>query len=95
MKKQNDGGQAFPRNYAYINPESGRSEMVAIKGMTLRAYFAAKAMNRLVSIEDDRATYEQQADDGEDYQTWRMRWNKLLSERSVEQADALIEALKK
>ena len=89
MKKQNDGGPAFPNMPADSSIETWDS------GMTLRAYFAAKAMNRLVSIEDDRATYEQQADDGEDYQTWRMRWNKLLSERSVEQADALIEALKK
>ena len=52
MKKQNDGGQAFPRNYAYMNPESGRSEMVAIDGMTLRVYFAATAMQGLISNPD-------------------------------------------
>jgi hypothetical protein len=44
-----DGGQAFPRSYAYQNPEAGRSELKAVPGMTVRQYFAGEAMKGLLS----------------------------------------------
>ena len=43
--------QAFPRNYAYMNPEAGKSEMKSVEGMTLREYYAGKAMEGLLSKE--------------------------------------------
>lgn len=52
MSTPNDGGSAFP-GYGY-NPVAG--QMVVIGGMTLRDYFAAKAMQGLVASSDDDMT---------------------------------------
>jgi len=49
MSKENDGGAAFPRHDGYSNQQT--------KGMTLRDYFAAKALQGLASKEGS-ADYE-------------------------------------
>jgi hypothetical protein len=43
MNKRKDGGDAFPRCYEY---EDG--EYVNVTGMSLRDYFAAKAMQTII-----------------------------------------------
>ena len=48
MGKQDDGGSAFPVS-SYVNA-SGETYSSSIKGMTLRDYFAAKAMATFVSV---------------------------------------------
>lgn len=49
-------GQAFPRNYAYQNPEAGKSELKSEHGLTRREYFAAKAMQGLCAYPKDMDT---------------------------------------
>lgn len=49
MSKLNDGGPAFP-----VNHNKTVDEFLAHSGMTLRDYFAAKALNGLLSqLNDD------------------------------------------
>jgi hypothetical protein len=43
-----DGGQAFPIAYSYHNEREGFDEVVREEGMTLRDYFAAKAMQGML-----------------------------------------------
>lgn len=47
-----DGGQAFPRNYAYMNPEAGKSELRSVDGMTMRQYYKGQAL--LGSLSSDK-----------------------------------------
>ena len=42
---KNDGGQAFPRNYAHMNPEAGKSELASHKGMTMRQWYKGMALH--------------------------------------------------
>jgi hypothetical protein len=44
----NPDDQAFPRSYAYQNPEAGKSELKSIPGLTKREYFALEMMKALV-----------------------------------------------
>ena len=44
MSDKIDGGQAYPRNYAYMNPESGMSEMKSVEGMTIRQAYKMAAL---------------------------------------------------
>ena len=78
-KVVDDGGQAYPRNYAYVNPESGRSELMAFPGMTKREYFAGQAL----------VGYRAHPADVPDKQ---IPW---VAEYCVKIADALIAELKK
>ena len=36
--------QAYPRSYAYQNPQAGQSELKSEQGMTLREHYAGLAM---------------------------------------------------
>ena len=51
MKKQNTGGRAFPVDCVVERDEEGRFHgfEVSSGGMTLRDYFAAKAMQAMIS----------------------------------------------
>ncbi len=51
MKKQNTGGRAFPVDCVVERDEEGRLHgfEVSSGGMTLRDYFAAKAMQAMIS----------------------------------------------
>jgi hypothetical protein len=53
MSNTNTGGSAFPVLH-WINGESTRAE----EGMTLRDYFAAKAMQSLIINSDERSAFE-------------------------------------
>jgi hypothetical protein len=81
-KKVNDGGQAFPRSYAYMNPEAGTAELKSIPGMSLRAWFAGMAMQGMLA---SRATISVQ---------YKLDKEWTASE-AVAYADALIAELEK
>lgn len=49
MSNINDGGPAFPAYEWHAVP----GQMLAVGGMTLRDYFAAKAMQSFVRMNDD------------------------------------------
>jgi hypothetical protein len=46
MTQQNNGGPAFPQNYGIEQLESP----MPVQGMTLRDYFAAKAIQPLIHV---------------------------------------------
>ncbi|WP_234116713.1 hypothetical protein [Citrobacter freundii] len=54
MKKQNTGGRAFPVDCVVERDEEGRLHgfEVSSGGMTLRDYFAAKAMQAMLSNQE-------------------------------------------
>ncbi len=54
MPKTNDGGAAFPLDLEYV--DSDGLEVAANMGMSLRDYFAAKAM-QVVLAEKDKNKY--------------------------------------
>jgi hypothetical protein len=49
----NDGGPAFPH---FKTNEQGKTELCPQGGMTLRDYFAAKALNAFISLPNTRGT---------------------------------------
>lgn len=76
MSKTNTGGSAFP--YSALMP-SGPTMFADSEGMTLRDYFAAKAMQGLLELAP------------KDKQQWT---NKLTAETAYKMADAMLEARK-
>ncbi len=50
----NDGGPAFP--HFKIDPYSSKVEICPQGGMTLRDYFAAKALDALISLPQTKGT---------------------------------------
>ena len=50
----NNGGQAFPKSYAYLNPEIGRAELRSENGMSLRDWFAGQALVGIVTNQIER-----------------------------------------
>lgn len=46
MSAQNDGGPAFPTGEK-LDPQDGRVQQYMVPGMSLRDYFAAKAMQAI------------------------------------------------
>jgi hypothetical protein len=52
MSNTNTGGPAFPA----FEHHAGYGQMLAVGGMTLRDYFAAKAMQSILAREDGRFT---------------------------------------
>ena len=72
MNNKNDGGTAFPVLH-WINGESTGAE----EGMTLRDYFAAKAMQGLLELAP------------QDKQQWT---NDLAAETAYAMADAMLKA---
>lgn len=83
----NPDDQAFPRNYAYQNPEAGQSELKSLPGLTKREYFAARAMQGLL------------AENKIDWGMWDINKNHsvkyLVARNAIEFADALIAELNK
>ena len=79
-----DGGQAFPRNYAYQNPEAGQSELKSIPGMTLRDYFAAAALTGIM-LADEKARQEIGGDR-------RYSTANEFAHAAYQQADAMLQA---
>lgn len=59
MKKQNTGGRAFPVDCVVERDEEGRLHgfEVSSGGMTLRDYFAAKAMQGFMANKDRPMTF--------------------------------------
>lgn len=58
-EKINDGGPAFP---IPLQPGQGWQEMAPCDGMTMRDYFAAKAMQGMLACEMLRATEQEFAE---------------------------------
>lgn len=77
MKMRDDDDFAFPRPDQY-SPD-GMGAMQGWSGMTLRDYFAARAMDRMISLCED-------ADGGWDYDT--------VAEGCYRLADAMLRARK-
>ena len=76
---KNDGGPAFPRSAGYSAPD-GRPEYSngAQKGLSLRDYFAAAALQGLLACPSDATPNE--------------TWPTFLSELAYQYADAMLEA---
>ena len=72
--------QAFPRSYAYMNPEAGKSELKSVDGLTKREWFAGLAL-KATGLEIRHYQHE------ENY--------KLIAATAVKIADALMEELSK
>ena len=53
MSEKKTGGQAFPRSYAFMNPEAGKSELKSVEGLTIRDYFAGQALIGMVTADPD------------------------------------------
>ena len=76
MSNTNTGGPAFPCEWDYIN-----SNREAANGMTLRDYFAAKAMQSTLA---DNAYAERTETPAE--------WLAIVAKASYEVADAMLKA---
>lgn len=72
--------QAFPRNYAYQNPQAGQSELKSFPGLTKKELFSALAMQGMLIVGKGFDLGTSTAD---------------IAKASVQMADALIEALNK
>jgi len=72
----NTGGPAFP-----IFPDTGSGHAASYKGMTLRDYFAAKAMQSTLA---DNAYVERTETPAE--------WLAIVAKASYEMADAMLKA---
>ncbi len=81
----NNGLSAFPRPYSYA--EDVDEVHVAQKGMTLRDYFAAKALPEVMAAYDRNS-----ADD--DYTVWDEKNKRLIAITAYDFADAMLEARK-
>lgn len=51
MTNKQTGGPAFPNHTLEPNPNGGEPRIIWQEGMTLRDYFAAKAMQSLLTLE--------------------------------------------
>lgn len=65
----NDGGTAFPAVVTDYNPDSERREVMSAGGMSLRDYFAAKALMGLIAREGDN-DYEEETLRRNDYEEY-------------------------
>jgi hypothetical protein len=86
----NDGGAAFPR-YEWIG-EVG--QMLAVGGMSLRDYFAAKAMQGMLSVPDDQR-YGDRADKSLSVEEWQAWCVTGMAEHAYRVADAMLAVRKK
>ena len=75
--------QAFPRNYAYQNPEAGKSELKSHPGLTKREWFAGQALRGMCEW------------DAEHNEPTSGRNVQIIVEGCVGLADALIAELNK
>lgn len=76
MMSKNNGGPAFP-----TISRSDDGEVIRVEGMTLRDYFAAKAMYAFVH----RSNLIEEADTSAE-------WLKTIADASYEMADAMLKA---
>jgi glycerol kinase len=103
MSNTNTGGPAFPQAYehtAVVTKMYGAGELTAgqlknatsqLAGMTLRDYFAAKAMQGLMAVPDDQR-YGDRADKSLTVDQWQ-RWCVTgLVEHAYRVADAMLKA---
>lgn len=85
MKKINDGGPAFPNV-----PEGAGSRWADWDmGMTLRDYFAAKAMQGMLAVPDDQR-YGDRADKTLSIEEWQQWCVTGVVEHAYRVADAMI-----
>lgn len=77
---ENTGGPAFPHLRRYVNADT--YEVIAEGGMTMRDYFAAKAMAAFIEASSDHSGTHPQNDE-------------RVAERAYEMADAMLEAREK
>lgn len=87
MSKQKDGGSAFPTMYPNLNSHTGG--VIVQGGMTLRDYFAAKAMQSSFAGDGARMLA---ARDGRYDGT---NWAEIVASNAYEMADAMLEERKK
>lgn len=91
MSDKNNGGPAFPnelRNYTesdiigFDNETIPRTGVANYSGMSLRDYFAAKAMHGLISAHDSSGTWT------------AIDMNEGIAKRAYQTADAMLAARK-
>lgn len=68
MSNTNTGGPAFPVSALVYNDDGGDPTTIIHDGMTLRDYFAAKAMQSILAREDGRFTTSLEFVGGKSYQ---------------------------
>ncbi|WBS00247.1 hypothetical protein OU994_18165 [Pseudoduganella sp. SL102] len=89
MEKTNDGGRAFP------DPGRAQSakqrQVLTETGMTLRDYFAAKAIQGMLAVPDDQR-YGDRADKSLSVQAWQNWCVSGMVEHAYRVADAMIAA---
>lgn len=81
-----DGGTAFPRP-AVFSPECGT--MDGAEGMSLRDWFAGKALEGLTAQPDCRL-FDGKADDAVGLATWRVKIAREDAEHCYRLADAML-----
>ena len=86
MTKHNDGGPAFPGAYR-VYPKDGprEGEIIAEGGMSLRAYFAAKALPHCLSQE--LANRERYSDTFSDHVPNAVREARRIADYMIEELD--------
>jgi len=100
------GGPAFPNHTLEPNPDGGQPRIIWQEGMTLRDYFAAKAMQTIIQARttlnereypDDSYTFAVSC--GMNGETDlrkdggdKYRWLELVAEEAYECADAMLKA---
>ncbi|AHX12908.1 hypothetical protein CH75_06245 [Dyella jiangningensis] len=87
--RDDDGFPAFP-----VNPkahECSDAEYMALRGMSLRDYFAAKIASAMVSTITDDAGYTRLRDLGSSHGLGLSEW---IASESYKQADAMLKARK-
>ena len=77
------GGPAFPNHTLEPNPDGGQPRIIWQEGMTLRDYFAAKAMQADMSTYTEDLIYE------------TSEWFDARANKWYEVADAMLKARKK
>jgi len=86
MNKITHGGPAFP---VPINPGESYQEHSPCDGMTLRDYFAAKAMQGMLAVPDDQR-YGDRADKTLSIEEWQQWCVTGVVEHAYRVADAMI-----
>ena len=92
MSNQNNGGPAFPHvpeSFVYV-PGQGKANIPGTDGgMSLRDYFAAKAMQGMLAVPDDQR-YGDRADKSLTVEQWQ-RWCVTgVVEHAYRVADAML-----
>ena len=83
-EKKNDGGPAFP-----MHGKTGDTTVVHQQGMSIRDYFAAKAMQGIMS-QPDGATHESERDGP--FDEWQAKEMFVYAKSAYAMADAMLKA---